>query len=364
MSSLRRRILLVEDSPSDQQIICAHLEHDGAWDVESVTTWREAVEVMERGSFDAVLLDLRLPDAEGLGMVAELGERFDVPVVLLTGTAESAWGTDVLSSGAQDYLHKDDITTGSLGRALRHALQRHANTQELQRTQRRLARYARAIAHDLRSPLASVRGFAELISVEEQSRGGSGGRVEAYAGRIVAQVKRLESMVTDLLEDSAQDGGDEVDLTQAARWVQDLLGGRLDRTGATMTVTRLPRVRGTTTVLRQVMLNLTGNALDHAKADPVEMRWTSRRRQDGGWDVVLEDNGTAVPQALLDQGQPMAPVEIRATTDGHGIGLQVAANGMDEHGGELWLSRGRSGGLMVTMAFPPEASIEGSALGS
>lgn len=358
MTILRRHLLLVEDSPSDRQIILAHLDHDGGWTADSALTLAEARARLADTSYDAVLLDLRLPDGEGLAMVGALTVDVDVPVVVLTGTQESAWNTDVLASGAQDYLLKHEITTASLSRSLRYAVQRHQNMVRLRRAQHRLERYAQAVAHDLRSPLSGVRGFAELISVEEQSQGRTGSRVDGYASRIVAQVKRLEGLVVDLLEDTGRDEeGGEVDLTSVARWVQDLLGSRLDRSGAVLTITRLPRLRGSTQVLRQVLLNLTSNALDHADADPVEMRWTSRRRSDKGWDVVLEDNGRSVPQALIDAGQPMAPTALAPTSDGHGIGMQVAVNGMADHDGHLWLSRGPRGGLTVTLAFPPSASV-------
>lgn len=358
MSRVQRELLLVEDSPSDVALITSYLD-SRVWRIEHAPSRQEAMDALSASSYDAVLLDLGLPDAEGFDTVRDLRDQFAVPIVVLTSRPEARWGTDVLQSGAQDFLSKDEVDGPTLERTLRYAMERHRQVEQLDRAQRRLRRYARAVAHDIRTPLATMRGFAEMIRVEEQSRGAASSRSADYAGRIVDQAKRLLDLAADLLEDSADTGGVvEVDMTSAARWVEEVVGPRLDRSGAQMTITRLPRLRGNKSVLRQVLLNLTTNVLDHARSDNLEMRWSSQRRPDGGWDVILEDNGNAVSDDLLAGGQPLPATEVEATEDGHGIGLRVTAAAVGEHGGEVWLSRGLAGGLRVTLAFPPDASVD------
>ncbi|WP_341251361.1 hybrid sensor histidine kinase/response regulator [Euzebya pacifica] len=358
MNRVIRRLLLVEDSPSDAVLITSLVEERSAWDVVHVTTNTAATAALENGSFDAVLLDLGLPDGEGLASVRAMRDSFDVPIIVLTARPEATWGTEVVRSGAQDFIAKDEADAAGLERALRYAVQRHAQVQQLGRAQRRLQRYARAVAHDVRTPIATIRGFAEMILVEEQTRGAADSRTVDYAGRIVSQSKRLLDMAADLLEDATDDTDAVVDMTAGARWVEELLGNRMDALGAQMTITRLPRLQGKRTVLRQVLLNLSSNVLDHAKGTDLEMRWSSMRRSDGGWDVILEDNGEDVPDALISLGQPLPVLPVEANATGHGIGLRVAAAGMAEHDGAVWLSRGRSGGLRVTLEFPESASTD------
>ena len=205
MNRVIRRLLLVEDSPSDAVLITSLVEERSAWDVVHVPTNTAATAALENGSFDAVLLDLGLPDGEGLASVRAMRDSFDVPIIVLTARPEATWGTEVVRSGAQDFISKDEADAAGLERALRYAVQRHAQVQQLGRAQRRLQRYARAVAHDVRTPIATIRGFAEMILVEEQTRGAADSRTVDYAERIVSQSKRLLDMAADLLEDATDD---------------------------------------------------------------------------------------------------------------------------------------------------------------
>jgi serine phosphatase RsbU (regulator of sigma subunit) len=131
------RILLVEDDAGDAMLVRECLWEAGLPEAEVV--WRrslaEAVEAVsgESAEIGCVLLDLGLPDADGLhalqNLVAHAG---DIPVIVLTGRYERT-GTDAVAAGAQDYLVKDDVTADLLGRSVRYAVERkRAQRAELQ----------------------------------------------------------------------------------------------------------------------------------------------------------------------------------------------------------------------------------------
>lgn len=118
-------ILLVEDDRGDAVLVRACLEQ-AAVDPAAITWARsvaEAVEALAAGPA-CVLLDLGLPDAEGLAALhAVVDAAPDTPVIVLTGRHDSG-GTDSVAAGAQDYLVKDDITPELLDRSIRYAIER------------------------------------------------------------------------------------------------------------------------------------------------------------------------------------------------------------------------------------------------
>jgi two-component system, cell cycle response regulator len=120
-------ILLVEDDPIFARLVRAALEPSPAgseWRLSFATTLAEACATTETP--DLILLDLTLPDARGLDTLVRVRERFAfVPVILLTGLEDPEIEERALTSGAQDFLGKDELTPRSLRRVVRYAMERH-----------------------------------------------------------------------------------------------------------------------------------------------------------------------------------------------------------------------------------------------
>jgi serine phosphatase RsbU (regulator of sigma subunit) len=121
----RMRVLLVEDDDGDALIVEEELELSGARvDLERCRTLGEAT-ASGLPSFDCVLLDLNLPDAQGLEGLLELrGLAPDLAVLVLTGLDDERRGIEAVGAGAQDYLIKGSTSGVLLARALRYAVER------------------------------------------------------------------------------------------------------------------------------------------------------------------------------------------------------------------------------------------------
>src|SRR5512133_349515 len=121
------RVLLVEDNPGDADLVELSLaEGDrGAFATEHVRRLSEAVRCIARSPApDVVLLDLSLPDVSELEGLRRLKEAApDVPVVVLTGSANREIGPAAIQAGAQDYLIKG-TDAALVPRALRYAIER------------------------------------------------------------------------------------------------------------------------------------------------------------------------------------------------------------------------------------------------
>ncbi len=121
------KVLLVEDNPVDAQLTQDILTewHADQFDVILVTTLADGLARLSRECFDAVLLDLSLPDAQGLGTVTQVKAMSPgVPIVVLSGHDDQTLALQAVQQGAQDYLVKGQGHSELLARSLRYAIER------------------------------------------------------------------------------------------------------------------------------------------------------------------------------------------------------------------------------------------------
>lgn len=120
-------VLLVEDDNDYADLMSRQLDRSSEVPLTSdrVSTLAEAVEALEAHDYDLVVLDLHLPDETGLRTLRRLRDRVnDVPVVVITNDADPDLALKVIAAGAQELLHKDEITSVLLVKSIRYALER------------------------------------------------------------------------------------------------------------------------------------------------------------------------------------------------------------------------------------------------
>ena len=121
------RLLLVEDNPGDARLLREMLNEQDSHNTEltHVECMSEAEKHLAEHAVDIILLDLGLPDAQGLEAVRRAHAAAPrVPLVVLTGLDDESLAAQALQEGAQDYLIKGQIETRGLLRALRYAIER------------------------------------------------------------------------------------------------------------------------------------------------------------------------------------------------------------------------------------------------
>jgi DNA-binding response OmpR family regulator len=116
-------VLLVEDDPKIASFLNKGLRHEG-FHVDWVTTGEEAISRLDDGGVDLLLLDLGLPDIDGLEVLRELRKRgMDLPVIVVTGRTDPHDRSIALSLGVSAYLTKP-FPWGELLAAVRAALEK------------------------------------------------------------------------------------------------------------------------------------------------------------------------------------------------------------------------------------------------
>jgi phosphoserine phosphatase RsbU/P len=123
----RVRILLIEDDPDDVYVMRNLLgdRWDGPFELVNVELLSTAVERCQEDRFDVILLDLGLPDSNGLETFYSLyAYATDVPIVVLSGYDDERTAVQAVQAGAQDYLVKGQLTDHLLVRSIRYAIER------------------------------------------------------------------------------------------------------------------------------------------------------------------------------------------------------------------------------------------------
>lgn len=206
-----------------------------------------------------------------------------------------------------------------------------------------LGRMSAVLAHELRNPLTSLKGHAQLLEEYLPE-----GRSQKKAARVVGEAERMEALITDLL-DFVRAGRLETEPAEldtvvgdAARAAEGAVLVDQDTpvsvSGAAGTV-QLDRER-----VRQVVINLVENGLQHGP--PVNISIS----REGPWAVVrVDDHGPGVP---LDQREQVFAPFHTTRTRGTGLGLAVARQIAQSHGGSLHCEEGPKGGARFVLRLP------------
>jgi len=121
------KILVVEDAPGDLFLIKYYLEEldPEGYIIDHVDNLKDAHDKIENNAFDIILLDLHLPDSEGLVTLKSTVEKFPNEVyIVLTGLSDEKIGLDAVKNGAQDFLVKGKISSSSLDSSIKFSYER------------------------------------------------------------------------------------------------------------------------------------------------------------------------------------------------------------------------------------------------
>jgi len=134
------RLLVVEDDPVDRTMLNRLLKRSSlaVAEINCVDRVARALECVGQSSFDVILLDLGLPDSEGMDAVMQLqAEAPDIPIIVLTGLDDEEAATRAVQKGVQDFLVKGQVDGNLLVRSIRYALERKKAERELQLAEQR-----------------------------------------------------------------------------------------------------------------------------------------------------------------------------------------------------------------------------------
>ena len=360
-------ILVVDDVPQNIQVVGTMLREAG-YSIMPATSGAAALQRLQRKLPDLILLDLMMPDMDGLAVCRLLKAdpaTQHIPIIFLTASNEMSHLVQGFEVGAVDYVTKPFNPPELLARVRTHLELKHSRDvivrcgNELQQLNEEKNEFMGVVAHDLKNPLSAIQGYAEIIL--EESAGGNA-QVQDCADRIRNTVGRMTEMVRNLLDTNRIERG-EMQLNLASTELVALLASVVDshrpRAAAKQQTIHLqnedPPVMAwiDPNVMVQVLENLLSNAVKYSptgKNIHVRLKQSSEsiriEVQDEGPGLSSEDR-----KKLFGK---FARLSAKPTAGEHstGLGLSIVKKMVEAMKGQVWCESLAGQGAVFVVQVP------------
>lgn len=362
-------VLLIEDNPGDADLVRLRLvQGTSGHDVSCVHRLSDGLASIKESTPSLILLDLNLPDCQGAETFRRVLEKApNVPVVILSGQDDEALAIKALNQGVQDYLVKGSISSGSLDRAMRYAVERQALLRSLEMSRKQQLEFKNQflshVSHELRTPLTCIHQFASILV--DGIAGEMSAEQKDHLKTILKSVNQLGAMVRDLLEASrAESGKIRIEprcvaigelIKQAVTMMQ--LVAQEKKVGLEVGVDqRIPLVQGDPGRILEVLINLIENAIKFTPAGGSVTVQASLVPTDSDFVYLsVSDTGcgiSAEARALVFERLYQDPNAIDNSRKGLGLGLFIAKELVSLHGGRIWVASEPGNGSTFSFTLP------------
>ena len=371
---------------------------------ESTSGWRsraerlqQAAEYLARDTADVILLDLALPDSEGLATLERaIAAAPHVPIIIMTGLDDESVAIEAVRKRAQSYLVKGEIPPRLLLRTIHYAVERKRLETALAEAKAAAeaanaakSRFLANISHELRTPMNAILGMVDLALPRQVDP-----TAVDFLQTAKASADLLLALLDDLLDSAKIEAGKlELELAPfSLRRVLDqttqVLAVRASERGIAFSCRVAPEVPdvlvGDQLRLRQVLLNLAGNGIKFTQRGEVTVRVDVSKLEIGNWRLQIEegeregqdlepkteaprpkpqdlspetndqsaicnlqfavsDTGIGIPRSDLERiFRPFAQADPSTTRrfGGTGLGLAICTSLVGMMGGRIWAESG------------------------
>jgi len=230
----------------------------------------------------------------------------------------------------------------------------------LERANKDLEGFAHSVAHDLRTPLRGISGFAEALADEYGDRLDETGR--EYAGRVQAGCVRMATVLDDLLHLSqvtqAEMNLEDVDLSAEVTVICDQLRARDPGRQVRVSVQEGIRVTADRVLIRSALDNLLDNAWKFtSRRDGAAIEFATAPAGDAPLCCYVRDNGAGFDSAYVGKlFQPFQRLHAVGEFPGTGVGLATVRRIIERHGGRTWAEGTVDGGATIYFTLNTEAT--------
>jgi light-regulated signal transduction histidine kinase (bacteriophytochrome) len=297
----------------------------------------------------------RAATAAGASRRSDLGTQLTVFIVLAAVLAAADVGASLFLGRR---LRRATKQIRSLNANLEQQVQQR--TIHLERANKNLEAFAYSIAHDLRTPLRGISGFAEALVEDYGDRLDETGR--EYAGRVEAGCARMSTLIDDLLHLSQVTQVtmhlQDVDLSAEVTAICDQLRARDPGRQVRVTVQEGVRVTADRTLIRSALDNLLENAWKFtARRDGAAIEFATAPAGDAPICCYVRDNGAGFDPAYVGKlFQPFQRLHSAAEFPGTGIGLASVRRIIERHGGRTWAEGAVDGGATIYFTLNTEGT--------
>lgn len=361
-------ILIVEDNPGDVLLLRTLLEDScTSFEITNCVRLSEVLDLLSHQRPDAILLDLGLPDSQGLSTLRDVRKTaVDIPIVILTGLSDEELAIQSLRDGAQDYLVKGKIEGKSLVQSLCYAIER----QQLQIDSERLRlqevamkdEFFSHVSHELRSPLTAIYQFVTILT--DGIAGECSPQQREYLQIVSRNVTQLQYMVGELLDVTRVGAGTlsiEPQLTDIDNTIRDSIT-TVNNAAAAKGITlitdllpHLPSLYADPERVRQVLINLLENAIKFTRSNgTITLKAQVVPGKPEMIQIFVSDTGPGIPPEVSEKVFERL-YQVSRQVDGRnglGLGLYICRELVTRQGGRIWVDSSSEKGSTFCFTLP------------
>jgi signal transduction histidine kinase len=368
-------VLVIEDD-ADQAHLIGHLltrAKQGSFRAEYAHSLADSRKRLQQGGIDAMLVDLGLPDSDGLPTFDEVRSAApEVPAIVLTGNDDEETAVEAVRRGAQDYIVKHDVSAPMVLRSLRYALERKRFEEQVLNSKKMAAVgvLAGGVAHEFNNLLQTIQGFTKFAMeglAEEEDR-------HQYLGHVSHAADRAAGLVRQLLDYGHGHAPDQKPIhlasfmEEVSKSLRPMLSSKIE---IDLELNESDTVfRGDFALLKQLFINLATNSRDAMPAGGM-LRLRSRvveldeqadsipgLKTHGAYVILsVTDTGCGIPASIQDRiFEPFFTT--KPVGQGSGLGLALAYSIAQQHHGFLKVLSEEGQGTTVQVYLPLTASPE------
>jgi signal transduction histidine kinase len=364
------RVLVIEDDRIFQKIIQTYLHQASACRTGVVLagSLADGLGQLAGEGVDAVLLDLSLPDSDGL----ETLERFqegapEVPVIVLTGLDDEEVAAEAVRRGAQDFLVKSDLNASILTRSVRYAIERTRSEAALRESEQQLyhsqkmetlGRLAGGVAHDFNNLLTVIIACCEMLAAEREAAGRAPHLQVVEIGKAA---ERAAALTRQLLAVSRRHVAQPavLDLNRVVRQTEEMLRRLIGEqvTLAVRLANDLWPIRADRAQLEQILVNLVVNARDAMPGGgrltiaTAAVREAAAGGEERSCELVVSDTGVGMDRETREKVfEPFFTT--KEAGRGTGLGLSIVDSLVKQSRGAISIESVPGHGTSFRIRFP------------
>jgi signal transduction histidine kinase len=382
MSESSVKILLIEDNLAEARLLQEFLKQASSkqFNLLHVKRLGEGLKELNNDIYDVILLDLTLPDSQGLSsLVPLIAQSPSIPIVVLTNTNDEELAIEAVRQGAQDYLVKRHVNTDVLVRALRYAIERKQSLEGLRKVNENLenrvqeytaelvkaeeinkfkAEFVSMLSHDIRNPLNAILLATGLLQNNDNKL--TQEKKTSHLQLIRSAIKNMAHLLDEASLIGKADSGklqcqlDPLNLELLCRQFVKEIQLNINEKNLTFifnSIGKFDEELWDEGLLRHILGNLLNNAIKYSLPGGKVLFEVIDR--DDSVIFLIQDWGIGIPSE--DQTHLFEPFHRANNVDkipGTGLGLAIAKKCAEAHGGKISVNSEVEVGTTFTVILP------------
>lgn len=347
-------VLLIEDNPGDVRLIQELMKEigNGKFNLLYKDNLTDGMQILNEKNFHVILLDLSLPDSEGLQTLENiLVKTTNVPIIVLTGTDDQILAIEAVKSGAQDYLIKGKVNGILLERSIFYSIERQNIMKKLKQSEKkyrlafhRASFYKDILAHDMNNILQGIMSGTQLFSMYSSNTDNQK-KISNVSDIINSQIMRGARLITNVRRISQLDESNvfaySIEICQLLKKSIENLKNAFQQRIINIQISS-PEEKinlKANELLQDVFDNLLINAVRHNRNDEIEIHIKiseARVKSKNFIKMEFQDNGAGIEDSRKKKIFLRGNKEDKYIS-GMGLGLSLVTKIIESYKGKIWV---------------------------